>query len=81
MFFNVSNFVCSNPVGASNIMTEHFPGSGLSNALDQQEDAGHLTFRGLAKFTNTGYGTTNADAGLGIGMLKGDSEIWLKNID
>ena len=25
--------------------------------------------------TNIGYGITNADAGVGIGLLKGDSEI------
>ena len=28
--------------------------------------------------TNIGYGTTNTDAGVGIGLLKGDSEIWQK---
>ena len=28
--------------------------------------------------TNAGYGTTNADAGAGIGMKRGDSEIWQK---
>ena len=30
--------------------------------------------------TNTVYGTTNADAGLGIGMKRGDSKNWLKRI-
>ena len=28
--------------------------------------------------TNIGYGATNADAGVGIGMKRGDSNIWLK---
>ena len=32
----------------------------------------------VLKTTNVVYGTTNADAGVGIGMKRGDSEIWQK---
>ena len=35
-------------------------------------DAQHV---GRCRTTELGYGTTNADAGVGIGMLKGDSKI------
>ena len=30
--------------------------------------------------TELGYGTTKADAGVGIGLKKGESEIWPKQI-
>ena len=35
---------------------------------------------GLHGITNIGYGTTKADAGVGIGLKWGDSEIWQKKI-
>ena len=64
---------------------------GTTNAVDgttlfelyspRREPCGHALDNGAKSVygtTSAVYGTTNADAGVGIGMKRGDSEIWQK---
>ena len=44
-------------------------------SITSAHDAGQLWYDTVYGTTNTVYGTTTADAGVGIGMKRGDSKI------